>query len=160
MEKKGDIQISFGMIFSIILIIALVGVSFYVIMHFLDLRECTSTGLFYQDIENRIASAWSAVEVQEVYKGRLPGGIDEVCFGNSSTIPLPGYEDEFAMFKKYYELDENVFLYPPGKVCTGLEKHKLEHITTSEFFCVNVIEGKMQVKMSKTSSDSFVKLSK
>ena len=60
MEKRGQIQISFGMIFSIIIIIAIVAVSIYVITIFLDFNKCGKVVLFYEDLEEEIQKAWES----------------------------------------------------------------------------------------------------
>ena len=60
MNKRGQIDISFGMIFSIILIIAVVGVAFYVINNFIELKKCTEIGLFYDDLKKYIDEAWQS----------------------------------------------------------------------------------------------------
>ena len=54
MKKRGQLQISFGMIFSIILIIAFVALAVYVIMIFLDTGKCANTGLFKNDLQQEI----------------------------------------------------------------------------------------------------------
>ena len=82
MEKRGSVQLSFGMIFSIIIIIVTVSIAFYVIAYFLDLRKCTEIGLFYKDFQDKIDDIWKSEFASEEFVGRLPSGIDGVCLGN------------------------------------------------------------------------------
>jgi hypothetical protein len=159
MKKRGQIEIGFGMIFSIILIIALIAVAFYAIKYFLDLKDCTNAGLFYQSLENKVDGAWNAVSVQDTFSGSVPGGVTKVCFGTTGLMPSAGSEAELDKFERYSDEGDNVMFSPPQKVCSGLETHKIEHVKMNNFFCVNAVDGKVQVKLSKTPSDSAVTLS-
>ena len=56
MNKKslrGQIQLSFGMIFSIIIIIATIAVAFYVISTFMDTSRCIDVENFYTRVEGQ-----------------------------------------------------------------------------------------------------------
>lgn len=159
-KKRGQIQISFGMIFSIIIIIATLAVAFFVITHFLNLSGCTKTSLFWNSLKGEVDKAWGGDFTQEVYSADLPSGITKVCFGNFTQMP---YDEDKALFEElemYEKSGRNSYLYPPEKACEGLAFYNLEHIVTDKFFCVPVKSGKMSVKLSKTSLDVFVKLSK
>ena len=83
MGKRGEIYISFGMIFSVILIIAIIGVSFYAINYFLNLGKCAEISLFYQGFQNEIDEAWSSEIVKTTFVGKLPVEIESVCFRES-----------------------------------------------------------------------------
>ena len=52
MIKRGQLQISFGMIFSIIIIIAFVAVFIYAITIFMGWKRCAETGLFKEDLQS------------------------------------------------------------------------------------------------------------
>ena len=67
MDKKGQIDISFGMIFSIIIIIATVAIGFYVITYFLNLSSCTKVGLFWNSLNEEVDKAWNSDIAQTVY---------------------------------------------------------------------------------------------
>lgn len=160
MRKRGQLQISFGMIFSIILIIAIVGVSIYVISYFMSLRSCTTIGFFYDDIQDRVDKAWASTKAQEIFEADLPRGIEKVCFG-SFDIPHRDEDSEaFESLKRYANHNKNLFLYPNQGDCgADLRSYKLEHATSDEFFCSEVDGGEVTFKISKTSTDSLVKLS-
>ena len=53
-DKKGSIELSFGMIFSIIMIIAIVGVATYAIVSFLELGKATELSLFHQKFQETL----------------------------------------------------------------------------------------------------------
>jgi len=159
MKKRGQLEISFGMIFSIIIVIALVATSFYVITYFLNLSKCTQIGLFYQDFDDRVDKAWAADNVQTTFSSSLPGGIESVCLGNL-TQTSDDYETEKESFGQYYRhSSNNVFLYPTGKAC-GREggSFNLKNARTDGFFCVPVTGGEVSVDLVKSSFDALVRL--
>jgi hypothetical protein len=163
MKKRGDLNISFNMIFSIIIIIAIIAVAFYVINSFMDLSKCSQAGLFYDDLKNYINKAWQAGMHKDKFEANLPSGIENVCFG---TISQSADKDSAEIKKeitKYFinEAKNNVFLYPLNKACDGeLSSIKLEHIETANFFCVPVKDGKITIHSEKTQFDSAVKITK
>jgi hypothetical protein len=160
-EKKAQIQLSFGMIFSIIIIIATLVVAFYVISYFLNLNKCTQIGLFYSSLQGEVNKAWQADMIQKTFAGKLPSGIAKLCFGNSSQMPLQEDREEYEYFKSHAKTGYNMLFYPAGKACDGeLAFNKLEHIRTDNFFCVPVKSGNAGVVLFKESTDALVKLRK
>ena len=159
MKKSGQLQISFGMIFSIIIVIALVATSFYVITYFLNVSKCTQIGLFYQDFDDKVTKAWAADNVQTTFSASLPGGIESVCLGNLNQT-FDDYETERGSFDQYYRhSNNNLFLYPTGKAC-GKEggSFNLKRARTDGFFCVPVTRGEVSVGLVKSSFDALVRL--
>ena len=163
-DKRGQFEISFGMIFSIIIIIATVAVAFYVIKEFLGVNECAGIGSFYADFQSKVTQAWSSTISQGVYTGTIPTGVDYVCFVNPDK-PYVGvkYASQYNALQdaiQTFGADEkkNVFLYP-GAGCKGLEYYAMQHVNISDFFCANVVDGKVSVNFQKDVSDALVKLS-
>src|SRR3989344_8357256 len=87
-EKRGQMDISFGMIFSIILIIAVLAIAFYVIRYFSALSSCTSVGLFYTALTKEVDQSWATTTSKSIFSGNVPGSVDYVCFGNLNQ-PYP-----------------------------------------------------------------------
>jgi hypothetical protein len=156
---KGQIQLSFGMIFSIIIIIATVAVGFYVVTYFLNLSSCTKVGLFWDSLNKEIDKAWNADMTETVFKGDLPSGIKKVCFGNFTQAYAASDSIQFNELRTYEIPGRNAYLYPTGKAC-DIAFYALKHARTGEFFCVPVSSGKASIKLSKTSFDALVKLSR
>ncbi len=153
MSKRGQFSISFSMIFSIIIIIAIVGVAFYVISGFLSTSKCAEVGLFYDDLKNYIEKAWQSTIHQDTFSSALPSGIESVCFGNIAQA-----SQEYNEIKKaFINSNGNVFLYPPQKACdSSLSAIKLEHVQINNFFCKNVENNKIEIKTSKDKFDALV----
>src|SRR3989338_4193949 len=81
--RKGQFEVSFGMIFSVIVIIAVIVVAFYIIMQFLEFKDCTALGLYYDNLESEINKAWASTGVtSKTFSGDVPSAVDYVCFGN------------------------------------------------------------------------------
>lgn len=162
---------SFGVIFSVILIIVIVAVSFYAIRAFLRQSDCANVGLFYNGLEENINNAWHSDGYRDIFEEGLPSGVEKVCFGSLSQTPLDSVsgklksEIEFSNCNTYGG-KANVFIYPPKKACDfDLCSHVFEHVKTEgdKFFCVGPgAKGKFPVKLENRASSSgvFVLLSK
>jgi uncharacterized protein (UPF0333 family) len=159
-RKKGQIQISFGMIFSIIIIIATVAVAFYVINYFMKMSECTKAGSFVSSLKNEVEKAYNGDITKGPFTKEVPSGVKYVCFGNANQTYTKADSEQHDYIDKY-SITNNVLLYPPGKACDNeLASFNLAHATTGTFFCVPVKSGKATVMLEKGSFDVFVKLSK
>ncbi len=160
LNKRGQLDISFGMIFSIILIVAVIGVSFYAITKFLEIKNCTGVALFYDEFQNKVDSIWASSSARTNFEGALPSGINYVCFGNEN---LPNtnikYGQQYREISRYIRNGANTFIYPPEKGCET-PSTKIEHLdlTNLGFECFEVKEGKVELALEKTSSDSEVRL--
>lgn len=172
MGKRGQevMGISFGMLISIIIIIAIVAVSFYAINHFLKLNKCSQVSLFYQDMKDEVSDAWAHGNYRGVFEGKLPSsgilstGIEEVCFGNLTDSATGVNLARRQEFKINYGAPEshNIFAYPPENACSGkfysyeLRCNDSPCTNFPKFFCVNVIDGKVSINITKTSTERAV----
>jgi len=163
-SKHSAIQISFGMIFSIILIVAFIAVAFYAINYFLGIKFCADIGMFKDDLQETINSAWTSDSVSETFSLSLPGSINYVCFVDLADKNGNGrYTAYYDELKKDYTPEVNMFFYPIRKAreC-GLEKFEILHvdvegITASENpYCISNVQGKVQVKIEKGIYDNLV----
>lgn len=158
--RKGQMQMSFGMIFSIILIIAIVAIAVYVTLNFLRLGKCTEIGLFYDSLKKEVEKAWKSTIYKDVFSDELPSGIEFVCFGDLNLGYNGEFREQYDFLSRYRRQDKNVFLYPIQNACdSNLAFFKLEHVDISDFFCVPAIDGKIRVGMEKGQFDALVKLS-
>jgi hypothetical protein len=158
-DRRGQIDISFGMIVSIIIVIATVAIGFYVITYFLDLSSCTKVGSFWKSMDDDVNKAWNSVMTETSINLNLPSGIAYACLGNET----PSSANDQLIFSGLrvptYSAGTNVFLYPAGKAC-GLASKKLEHVKIGNFFCIPVKSGVVSIRLSKGISDQLVTLSK
>lgn len=157
-KKRGELSLSFSFIFSIILIVAIIGIAIYTINYFLDLGRCTDISLFYNDFQREIDSAWSSEITRDTFTGKLPGNIESFCVGNlNNALDEPEYNE----LKRYSSIDANAFIYPPKNACEQPFK-KIQHIDTGEigFECFQVNNGRVEIGLEKGSFDSLVKVKK
>ena len=163
-DRKGQIQISFGMIVSIIITIVTLVVVGYVITKFVGFKNCADTGLFYNELQGDVSAAWRGGITQEVYSYKVSGNAESICFGNLTLPVASNSRTQYDALKQRYRnvrQDRNVFIYPPGKACSGnLAYFKLNYTTMSEFFCSPVVDGKVNVKVRKESTDNLVNIIK
>ena len=126
MVNKGQLSISFGAIFSIIIIVATLAIAGYVIFNFVRGNEEIKCSMFYQSLQEKINSAWSSDgEVSIVYSNELPSKAKKVCFGYLNQTMLDTKDKEaFDFFRKTNTIKENLYFYP-GASC-GDARYKFE----------------------------------
>ncbi|MCX6748310.1 MAG: hypothetical protein NT076_01775 [Candidatus Pacearchaeota archaeon] len=151
--KKADLNISFGMIFSIILIIAFVGVAFYAIRGFLSTKNCAELGQFKQDLQDSIDKAWGSDESSFVFSRTIGA---EACIINISASQIGANEEQYNSFKKL-GYQGNLFFYPLSR-CKGsvfiLNHINLDKITSKENpYC---LPKKVELKIVKNFNDPRV----
>jgi hypothetical protein len=112
--KKAQIEMSFQMIFSLILIAVFVFAAFYGIRYFLERAEQVQMGQFLTDLESKVNVAYQATEKSEVYTFVLPKSIKKVCFSDFSLKYDKTLCPEFEMYRDVAkEKGSNVFFCPP-----------------------------------------------
>lgn len=163
--KRGQIQLSFGMIFSIIIVIATLAVAGYFIVQFLNQKNTFECNQLYQILQEEVNKAWNEGDYgsnSKIVKLSAPSGIKEICIGNrSSVISEKKYTSEYEFMKKYASTDNNLILYP-GDSCGSRKDFAktILHIETGKFFCIESDSGKIELKLSIDSSSPLVKISK
>ena len=112
-------------------------------------------------MRDEVDKAWNSDITQTIFKGNVPSGIDYVCFGNISVASAGDSEMNIVVseLKNYGEDDKNSFIYPPKRACE-IAFYNLKHASFDSFFCVREKSGSVSVKLSKSSSDALVKLSR
>ena len=153
---------SYGVIFSIILIIAVIATGFLVIRHFLGLSECTQIGSFYNELQVKVDGCWNSGICKDNLKelgNKLPQKIEFVCFGDIDNVgSSKDNELKNSIKRMNFEPDMNIFIYPPEKACDGeLFEYKLKHAEISGFYCSE--PKKLEtIKLNKEISDRIVKI--
>ncbi len=165
--KRGQLRISFGMLFSIILIIAFIAVAVYAIIMFLNIKKCADTGMFKQDLQEEINRAWTSDSSSEIFSGNLPSSLDYVCFVDVSEEGRGEHKEYYDKLKKYgYSPQINMFFWPLKNTCEGQRGFEIKHIDIKKItaeenpYCIKSIRGKVEVKIEKDFYDALVKISK
>ena len=165
-NKKAQqfVGMSFSMIFSIILIIFFIVIAFLAINWILDWQKCIRVGSFVQDFQDNVDVAWNSQDHEHVFgeDNRLPSKLEYVCFADLNS-GLVGSDDILYEINDYD--DENMFLYP-GQYSCAIPAHEIEHINIQDLpeggnpYCFEVDNGKVQIKLKKTSGENLVKIEK
>ncbi|MDP1695564.1 MAG: hypothetical protein Q8L29_01470 [archaeon] len=163
MKKDGQMEITFGMIFSIIIIIVTVSIAFYVIWKFVQTEECINVGFFFDSLDKKVDSAYKATIVKDSFSSNLPSGITAVCFGELDKNAVGSDLTKQNELKSNYATlnsNANIYFYPLEQGCGGdFTYHKVAHVTTNNFFCVDVKNEKITISLEKGAYDALVKLS-
>ena len=161
-NKKGGFEMSFGMIFSILLIIAFVFVSFYVIKVFLGIKNCGELGRFYEELQASIENAKKSPETSQKITSLLPTSIEYMCIVDLNES---GKGQRSGLYEELLLVNRNFAVYPKTK-CKGLGGIDLKYaniagITQSENpFCIKVEGGKISLRVEKTLYEKLVRISR
>ena len=159
-KKDGQLQLSFGMIFSIIIIIATIMVAFYFIQKILAAQECTKIELFKSDMQDSIEKMWRSPFGSEKFISTLPAGIKKVCVGSVTLAPAM-YSKVVEAVDPYLDPDENLMFYPPKEACSGrFAATKLMHIKDDSFICADAVKGKVSFTLLKGKAENLVLVQK
>jgi len=165
MSKKAQetLGISFGVLFSIILIIFFIVIAGIVIKAFLTTGDCARMGIFIDRFESDIKKSWNSQADIHVFNGNLPLKIDYVCFGNLSRSSNGEFRDIGFELGLYEGSGANTFFYPPGKACE-IPFQTIDHLDITEITkinnpnCVIVEKGKVSINVVKGLNDRFVRI--
>jgi hypothetical protein len=134
--KRGQMKLSFGMIFSIILIIVFLSFAIYAIMKILDFQKKTSVGIFVNDLQDDVDEMWQSAKGSQTNDYDIPGNILRICFFEDSSIE-----------------------FDPLSSAQGFNGREIEHAQIPEKFCLESSKGRVGIKISKDFGEDLVTLS-
>lgn len=162
--KKGVMEISFGMIFSVIIIIAIIGVGVYAITTFLQIGKSTQIGLFHEKFSETVEEIWASAITNRVVSFSISNSIEYVCFGSLESGSGGRYAAQFTKLREhssgFEQQNTNMFLYPPDKAEDFAYKkaEKVDLSSLGGFDCFSVEDGIVRIRLSKNEFDSLVKV--
>src|SRR3989338_188253 len=151
MKRRGQLQLSFGMIFSIIIIIVTVAVVFYVIKEFLVTSKCTELRAFHDNFQNEIDTVWRSAAAQMTYAYKLPSSVKSVCFGDPKSWNTEIHRLESETFASYQDTTQNFFIYPV-QCGRAVSVREISHVSMPKGFCVPIVKGEVKLTISKSSA--------
>ena len=165
-KKKAQqiLGMSFGVIFSILLIIFFIIIAGIVISHFLRVQDCTKTGIFIDNLKKDIDKTWNSQIDSHPFTGNLPGKIEYVCFADLTKSSKGNFKDFFGDFSLYEGREANLFFYPSASACE-MPYQNILHIDMEKMvqnqnpFCIGVKSGKISIKVDKSLNNPLVRLS-
>ena len=158
---KGQMKLSFGMIFSIILIIVFVAFAFYAISKLLGFQEQITVVQFRDELQKDIDATWKANENSEVVEYGVPRKVEKVCFIDYGSGKKGLNLELYDKLKQVFYETENVFFYPIGST-EGQNSFVVNHIdleatTTDENpLCFNVKNRKIEMIVQMNYGESLV----
>jgi len=164
-RKRGDIKISFGMIFSIILIVIFISFASYAIMKFLGLQNAAQVGKFTDDLQNDIDKIWRGTQGSQNQEYIIPSKVKYVCFTDYKSAKRGENMAFYDELKQNYYEEENLFFYPLGS-SEGFDSLNLKHMdiikTTMEEnpLCFENIKGKTSLVIKKDFGEASVTISR
>ena len=162
---QGTFDMSFGMIFSILLIIFFVVIAFIAIKSFLDTKNCAQVGIFSDNLQKDIDKAWNSQKSDFEFKATLPSGLEYVCFADLTKSNKGSEIDKkiYTDMSIYEESNANMFLYPREKSC-NMPYYTIKHINLNQTtesrnpYCIAVKDGGINIKVSKDFNEALVKV--
>ena len=161
-SRKAAMELSFGMIFAIILIVVFIAFAFYAIKKFLDIQGTAEVGIFIDNIQNDVDKMWKGSQgsTQESYS--VPGKIKMVCIADYNSNAVGKNKDIYDEMEQVFNEEENLFFYPVGSG-NGLDSKKIANINIEKItekenpYCFDN-NGKIEVTIKKSYGDALVML--
>jgi len=163
MNKRGQLELSFGLIFSVILIAAFLGFAIYAIISFLGMKDRIQTGQFLNDLQTDVDKLWKASQGSQEVSYILPQKIKEVCFIGKSVAKKGPYQGIYEELKRNSGEQENLVFYPIGssKPIRAMEIRHLnieKLIQTENPLCFNNTKGKVKFVLEKGFEETPVNI--
>jgi hypothetical protein len=138
-NKNGQIHLSFGMIFSIILIIAFIGFAFFAIQKFLEIQNNVQINQFYNNLQTDVNTVWNSAESTQQKSYNVPNSIAKICFSSSGANDMYVYD---ASGK------------PTGSL--NIDNLNIPVMTSAGQLCFSAVGGKINVILEKKISETLV----
>ena len=167
--RRAQFQISFGMMFSIILIAVFIVVAIIAINAFLKISCTAANGQFIDELKKEVERIWAQSGQDVLFESSLGNGIgfsckiEEVCFLIANK-PQKGQTDkEYDDFQSFgVNSEDNLYFYPQKKA--DLKSVKINYVNMEAFnenpYCIKVENGKVKMRLSKDqfAGETLVKI--
>ena len=114
-------KLSFGMIFSIILIIMFLSFSFFGIKKFMNLGDSAQSAKLRDSIQSDINKIWQGTLGSQKVEYFVPSKTDALCFVDFSQGMIGSSQSVYDELQRAFYGAENLFLYPADFGSTGSE---------------------------------------
>jgi hypothetical protein len=139
-KRRGALELSFGMIFSIILIIVFLAFGFYAITKFIALQHTIQIENFLRDFQDDVNKMWKSSQGSQNLVYSLPTKINAVCFKNDEFQNLEFISKEIIKGKMIEHID-------------------IEKTTKEENpFCIQNVKGKISLRIVKDYGETLVRV--
>lgn len=163
-ERRGQFQLSYGMIFSIILIIVFLVVAFYAIFSFLKTGCTTETAQTISDLQKTIDEIWGGAGIENFTFRRTLGGncgVEYYCFYNPDATITDNYRSFVTSLKTSTDSSgnkKNLYLYPQKS--SKIPSVYLKHITLGNLkdnpYCIKINKKILEIRLNKGIREALV----
>lgn len=162
-DKIAQLQISFGMIFSIILIVVFLGFGFWGIMKVLSFSDFSQISKFIDGVQKDVDDLWKGTQgVWSPKEGyTVPKKVDYVCFVDFSKDGKGKNENLMKELQPYNNGNENL-VFLPGGVGEDLNSIEIKHIDIEKItaennpYCFEEKDGKVKITLEKKYGETLV----
>jgi hypothetical protein len=158
---KGQLELSFGMIFSILLIITFITIAGYVLYKFVDFGKGANVNLFVQELQESIDKLWAAPQGTQDLTWSLDDSVTQICFVDFSK-PSNNNRELYQELSRFSDDPKiNMFLYPIVGGSGNNAGRAIEHVNISSTtaqknpYCIPN-SGKMTVTIKKSFNEALV----
>lgn len=124
---------SFGMIFTIILVIVFIAFAFYAIKGFLNLQKNIQTKQFFENFQKETDRMYQSSYGSKKVSFNLPSNVEKVCFINQQENNVFLDLTKGSERKTINHLNNEKILNGRGEVCAKVIKNKIEFTFSKEY---------------------------
>ena len=149
-EKKGEMQIGFGTIFSIFLIIAFIAFAIFGVSKFLCVNKMAQIESFKNDFQNDINKMYKSASGSKSVNYVLPKKIKQVCFTDNEY------------FNTYF-VPEDIGCQITGDIMLkniDITKTISGSTTRPKKLCIDTASGKITMTIKKSYNEAYVTITK
>jgi hypothetical protein len=163
-KAQGTMGLSISTLWAIILIIFFIAATFLLIRYFLADKDQAMTALFVNDLDNDVREAFfGSASSSHYFNSTLPANIEYVCFVNFSSAPTGNSIEQGILShmkeSTNWQQNKNLYLYSP-KQSLDTEYFYLKYIAFDRNpLCIKTKNGKIAIKIERTTADTRVWLS-
>ena len=159
-NKKASIEMSFGVLFSIIMIIFVVAIAIYVVVKFIGIGNCGKIASSKDDIQKTVDNVVASDEANRTLSIFLPTGIKQVCFvdkpDRTTSIREPASnklsQNDYNELKRYFNPKYNIYFSPAKEACEmiggyvrGINVTKMVEKSGENPYCIENIKGRAKL---------------
>jgi len=156
---------SFGMIFSIILIVFFIVVGGIAVNAFLKWQKEMQLGLAIKELDGAIKLAFNSENYDKTVKISFPSGVQEVCFINwSAQVSSDASNIDSEIFnyarKQTHKIENNFFIYSPDRDYNiRFATVKYIDLTSKNPICITLKNSVASIKIQRTFENPLVRVS-
>jgi hypothetical protein len=158
---QATIELSFGMIFSIILIVIFLSVAGFVIFKFVDFGKGVDVNLFVDEFEREVEGVWRSSGSSIQRSWNIPEEIEFVCFADLDAPPTIRKDIYDEINRDVFVERPNMFFWPVGS-SGSTDAVFIEHLNISKITefknpnCIESIKGKVSFTIEKDFREALV----